>query len=237
MALRLRISSEVLKGAISRRLAGSLIDAEQFPVRLQKFPVQQTLIPCSLTARSTVRSREKPVFRAIQDGEVERRLAIPCYFPLLAGNYRREWFGWTGCTANQPYTLFSRTRRCKFARHFRQLGRLEVNSSGPFCPQFAVCGVLRAFSLPLTFWHLPNVMLKHRASCRMRPESRGDGLISVGCLLEEPEARRCSAQSSGMSRFIRSASVSWAGWVPGHIPMENDHAAVAWALGNFFSAH
>ena len=23
----------------------------------------------------------------------------------------------------------------------------------------------------------------------------------------------------------------------GHIPMENDHAAVAWALGNFFSAH
>src|SRR5260370_39737464 len=76
----------------------------------------------------------------------------------------------------------------KFAGHFRQLGQLEVNWSGPFHPQFAVCRALRAFSLPQTFWHLPNVMLKHRASRRLLPEPRGDGLIGVSCLLEEPEA-------------------------------------------------
>jgi hypothetical protein len=146
-------------------------------------------VPCSL-AEIPCYARENSLFRCTICSQLRgQKHWFPALMPLQTGPDRSNSLLFSLLAGNLPWrivraglpaqpatrtSLSPRPRGWIFIRHFRQLGRPEVNSSGPFHPQFAACGVLRAFSLPLTFWHLPNAMLKHQASRRWLPESRGD---------------------------------------------------------------
>jgi hypothetical protein len=53
---------------------------------------------------------------------------------------------------SQPCTLFSECRGLEILPSFPAVKSARGNWSGHFCAQFAACGILPAFSLPLTFW-------------------------------------------------------------------------------------
>jgi hypothetical protein len=93
---------------------------------------------------------------------------------------------------SQPCTLFSECRGLEILPSFPAVKSARGNWSGHFCAQFAACGILPAFSLPLTFW----LSLPRTTSGNIDDEVRQEPVEQrAGRIVGWPMARRILDQA------------------------------------------